>query len=312
MGAELVMSIIKQDKILKYLYESTWTGMGDEAGNSYPDDGSGIASDDDRPPGNILMAPRYQRSEYFNKLTNYNTIWRHDEKGGWTWDWFKYAESQDDPDNYDETIKTMKDLFPDDTWRAAWGAIRKKAVPDPEVDKRFARSGQPYRKSDDVLGKHDDDQQAGPDKTAEVPDELDADNKGVSEMSLVDRIDKLLVTDDSGVGNTSDGGRSSAGMIGGEIGQGGGSAWPSGRPPLETATYGIRPKKKKKKKKGTVYESKVSDIILKQMNAIDRFALASWGAKNYVSSNNSIQFDVKGSKFRGRVIVTMIEGQMFM
>ena len=60
-----------KDYLKKYLFESTWTGMGDEAGNSYPDDGSGIAGDDDRPPGNILMAPRYERGEYFNKLTPY-------------------------------------------------------------------------------------------------------------------------------------------------------------------------------------------------------------------------------------------------
>jgi mRNA-degrading endonuclease HigB of HigAB toxin-antitoxin module len=51
-------------------------------------------------------------------------------------------------------------------------------------------------------------------------------------------------------------------------------------------------------------ESKVAKTILKQINAIDKFALPSWGAKNYVSSNDSIQFDVRGSKFRGRVIIT--------
>ena len=292
----------------KYLFESTWTGMGDEAGNSYPDDGSGIAGDDDRPPGNILMAPRYKRDEYFNKLTPYNTIWKHDEEGGWTWDWFENAVSQDDPDNYDETLSSMKDLFPDDTWKSAWSAIRKRNVPDTEVDKRFRQAGQPYRKSDDVLGKHDDDQMDGEDKVAEVPDELDADSKGVNEMSLVNRIDILLIDNSSGVGDTGNGGRGSNGMVGGEIGgASGGSAWPSGRPPMETATGGVK-LKKKKRKRGVVYESKVSDTILKQVNAIDRFALASWGAKNYVASNDGIQFDVRGSKFRGRVIITYDKG----
>ena len=295
-----------KDYLKKYLFESTWTGMGDEAGNSYPDDGSGIAGDDDRPPGNILMAPRYERGEYFNKLTPYNTIWRHDEKGGWTWDWFENATSQDDPDNYDETLLPMKDLFPEDTWKAAWSAIRKKDVPDAEVDKRFRRAGQPHRKADDVLGKHDDDQTGGEDKVADVPSELDADTKGVSEMSLIDRIDKLLIAEKSGVGDTGNGGRPGNGMVGGEVGgASGGSTWPSGKPPEESATSGVR-QKKKRKRKGVVYESKVSDTILKQINAIDRFALASWGAKNYVASNDGIQFDVKGS--RGRVVITYDKG----
>jgi hypothetical protein len=143
--------------------------MGDEAGNSYPDDGSGIASDDDRPPGNILMGPRYKRGEYYNKLTPYKSIWRHDEEGGWTWDWFKSLEGQDDPDNYDNTLKTMKGLFPDDTWNFAWRAVRKREVPDAEVDRRFAKAGQPHRKSDDVIGKHDDDQQDGDNKVVKTP-----------------------------------------------------------------------------------------------------------------------------------------------
>ena len=63
---------------------------------------------------------------------------------------------------------------------------------------------------------------------------------------------------------------------------------------------------KKKKKKLT--ESKVAKTILKQINAMDKWALQSWGAKNYVSSDKSIQFDVRGSKFRGRVIITYDRG----
>ena len=41
---------------------------------------------------------------------------------------------------------------------------------------------------------------------------------------------------------------------------------------------------------------------------MDKWALQSWGAKNYVSSDKSIQFDVRGSKFRGRVIITYDRG----
>jgi hypothetical protein len=244
--------------LMKELFEKYLSEAGMITGG-YPDDGStGPASDDDRPPGNILVAPRYERSDYFNKLTSYNTIWKHDEKGGWTWDWFENATGQDDPDNYDKTLGNMKKLFPDDTWEAAWSAVRKREVPSKEVDIRFDDKGQPYRKSGDVLGKHDDAQGGESDKEAKVPSELDSDDKGVTnEMSVLDRIDKLLI----------DG---------------------------------------CKKKKLT--ESTVAKTILKQINAIDKWALQSWGAKNYVSSDKSIQFDVRGSKFRGRVIITYDRG----
>ncbi len=55
----------------------------------------------------------------------------------------------------------------------------------------------------------------------------------------------------------------------------------------------------------TEADNRVSKIILNQINAIDRWALASWGSKNYVSSPNSLTFDVRGSKFRGRVIIKL-------
>lgn len=57
-----------------------------------------------------------------------------------------------------------------------------------------------------------------------------------------------------------------------------------------------------------IAESKISDTILKQIKALNKWALASWGAKNYVSTDNGIQFDVKGSKFRGRVIIVLDKG----
>ena len=247
-GPELVIHMIKQDTIMKYLSESTWTGMGDEPGNSYPDDGSGIAGDDDRPPGNILLGPRFERKDYFNKLTQYNTIWDYDDKENFKWDYFENLAGQDDFNNYSDTLKSMDKLFPEEVWDNAWGKI--KNVPDKEVIKRFDIGGQPWRSKDDQLGDHPEDQMGGT-KTAEEPKELDVQES----LNLTDRIDKLLI----------DG-------------------------------------CKKKKKKLT--ESKVAKTILKQINAIDKFALPSWGAKNYVSSNDSIQFDVRGSKFRGRVVIT--------
>lgn len=249
--------------IKKYLFEAGMITGG------YPDDGStGPASDDDRPPGNIVWAPRYVRGKYDNKLTPYNTIWRHDERGNFTWDWFENSTGMDDPDNYSDTLKSMKSLFPDETWKVAWRAIRKKDVPSKEVDTRFKEKGQPYRDADDVLGKHDDDQAGGRDEVAKPPKELET-----NEMSLLDKIDKFLI-DSCG-----------------------------------------KDHKKKKKKKG-LYEqkgsSKVADEILRQINSLDKWALTSWGAKNYLyfwnKSGDGIQFDVRGPKFKGRVLITYDRG----
>ena len=240
-----------EDLFNKYLFETTWTGMGDEPGSAYPDDGSGIASDDDRPPGNIIFGPRAERREYFNKLTQYNSIWDYDDKEDFKWDYFENLIGQDDFGNYSETLKSMDKLFPEDVWDNVWKKM--KNVPDKQVDIRFKKQLKPERDAEDQLGKDKED-------IAELPKELDSDKKGVAnEMSMLDRIDKLLI----------DG-------------------------------------CKKKKKKLT--ESNVSKTILKQINAMDKWALQSWGAKNYVSSDKSIQFDVRGSKFRGRVIITYDRG----
>lgn len=339
-----------KDLIKKYLLESGMITGG------YPDDGStGPASDDDMPPGNIVWGPRYKRGEYYNKLTPYNSIWRHDEEGGWYWNWFENSTGMDDPDNYSEDLKKMKDLFPDDTWNVAWRAIRKNDVPDKEVDRRFDIKGQPYRDSDDVIGKHDDAQGGESDMEADVPDELDASKKGVSEMGLIDRMNKFLIGEVDGIGDSPQN-RKAYGNVGGEVGASGGSAWPSTPPekPYSNKTTG-----KKKKKKGTVSEkyalkvmgithgwedwdsfdseedankamqkimkkpgfksgknkvkiikeSKISETIYKQINSLDKFAFPSWGAKSFVGSDKSLQFDVRGSRFRGRVIITYDRGK---
>jgi hypothetical protein len=58
----------------------------------------------------------------------------------------------------------------------------------------------------------------------------------------------------------------------------------------------------------------VAQEILRQIKAIDRHALMAWGAKNFVSSDTGdtigygkagpgVWFDVKGPKFRGRIII---------
>ena len=55
-------------------------------------------------------------------------------------------------------------------------------------------------------------------------------------------------------------------------------------------------------------ESKVGEVILKQINTLDRFALPAWGAKNFVQFDKGIQFDVRGGKFKGRVIIAYDRG----
>lgn len=50
-------------------------------------------------------------------------------------------------------------------------------------------------------------------------------------------------------------------------------------------------------------EASVGETILKQIKSLDKFALPSWGAKNFVKFDEGIQFDVRGSKFKGRVII---------
>ena len=50
-------------------------------------------------------------------------------------------------------------------------------------------------------------------------------------------------------------------------------------------------------------ESKIGETILKQIKTLDKWALPSWGAKNFMTFDKGIQFDVRGSKFKGRVLV---------
>ena len=55
----------------------------------------------------------------------------------------------------------------------------------------------------------------------------------------------------------------------------------------------------------TEANDRVGKTILTQIKALDKWALSSWGAKNFVSSKDGIQFDVRGSKHRGRILVVL-------
>lgn len=54
-----------------------------------------------------------------------------------------------------------------------------------------------------------------------------------------------------------------------------------------------------------ISEAKTGDVILKQIKYLDRWALPSWDAKDFILLDDGVQFDVKGSKFRGRVIIVL-------
>lgn len=45
--------------------------------------------------------------------------------------------------------------------------------------------------------------------------------------------------------------------------------------------------------------------IMRQINTINPIALKSYGAKNFLTFENGIQFDVFGSIFKGRVLITL-------
>ena len=55
----------------------------------------------------------------------------------------------------------------------------------------------------------------------------------------------------------------------------------------------------------TEANDRVAKTILAQIKALDRWALQAWGAKTFVSFKDGVQFDVRGSKFRGRVVIKL-------
>lgn len=56
-------------------------------------------------------------------------------------------------------------------------------------------------------------------------------------------------------------------------------------------------------------ESKVGETILKQIKQLDKWALPSWGAKNFMTFDDGLQFDVKGGKFKGRILIHYDKGR---
>lgn len=143
---------------------------------NYPDDGTGVSTDDDRPPGNILMGHKFKQVDFFNRLTNFARNWIPDD-GDWKWDHFELAGGMEDFDNYSQTLQAMKSLFPEETWNNIWKHMTQ--VPDKDSTKDFAKAGQPHRDASTQLGKDKED-------VALPPEEIQAE-------SLIDKIDKLTL-----------------------------------------------------------------------------------------------------------------------
>ena len=55
----------------------------------------------------------------------------------------------------------------------------------------------------------------------------------------------------------------------------------------------------------------VGKTILSQIKSIDKWALQAWGAKDFVTSKDGIQFEVRGSKHRGRVIIALNRNDLY-
>ena len=152
----------------------------------YPSDGTGVAGDDDRPPGNIVYGEKYKKIPYFNKLTDFQERWDVDS-GEWTWDEFEHSMGMEDIDNYSNTIKSMDDLFPKETWDNMWKRL--KHVPDALTTLRFKQAGQPWRKGGD--------DQLGVDKEPHVDVDMNKDGEfkdaDIKDESLMSRIDNITL-----------------------------------------------------------------------------------------------------------------------
>lgn len=157
----------------------------------YPDDGTGVAGDDDRPPGNIVYGEKYKKDNYFNRLTTLQKIWKVDN-GDWTWDEFEHSMGMEDFDNYSNTLQGMEDLFPDEVWARVWSKM--KNVPDRITTLRFKQAGQPWRKGGEDQTGSDKEHHADIEADGGSIKGADVNKKGIKESNnLTDRIDNIIL-----------------------------------------------------------------------------------------------------------------------
>lgn len=170
----------------KYSLSEALTFLEATTVQNYPDNGTGVSTDDDRPPGNIIYGEKYKKTPYFNKLTDYKKSWEVD-LGDWKWDEFEHTTGMEDKNNYSNTLRGLKDLLPKETWDHV--IKRFKYVSPEDAEKGFDDAGQPWRKAGE--------DQAGGEEEEHM--EIDAYKKGakfkdadVSNKKLAERI-KMLV-----------------------------------------------------------------------------------------------------------------------
>jgi len=137
--------------ILRKIYEATSVG-------NYPDDGStGIASDDDLPPGNIVFGDKYKKTnDYYNRLTSFKRQFKPD-LGDWYWDEFENSTGMEDPENYSDTLDSMEERWPNiwkhvktdvpDAERRADLTKMKKEIPDEQLGDEPTNSAEEYDES---------------------------------------------------------------------------------------------------------------------------------------------------------------------
>jgi len=155
---------------------------------NYPDNGTGVASDDDRPPGNIVYGEKYKKTPYFNRLTSFDKSWEVD-LSDWKWDEFAMSGGMEDKNNYSNTLRGLKDLLPKGTWNNI--VKRFKYVSPEDVEKGFDDALQPWRKAGE--------DQTGGEEEPFVNIDVKNKEKGgeikdteVSKKKIAERIDMLV------------------------------------------------------------------------------------------------------------------------
>ena len=56
-------------------------------------------------------------------------------------------------------------------------------------------------------------------------------------------------------------------------------------------------------------DNKIGKTIIAQIKAQDKYAFSAWGTRDQVFTSNGLQFDVTGSKHKGRVIIGLDKGR---
>jgi len=67
-----------------------------------------LAQDDDYPTGNIIMGDKYEKVNYYNKLTSFDVNWQP-EIGKWIWNQFDACGGMGSKQSYSDTLENNDD-----------------------------------------------------------------------------------------------------------------------------------------------------------------------------------------------------------